>query len=174
MIYFILAAIIVTILLKRNPVQLINLSFRWPFLIIGSFGTQIALAFITIQTKDKYEIILIATFVCMVLGLWLNRRMAGMKWILIGAILNLLALILHGGLMPVSETAIRLTGQDMGFDTDSRHQLMDSSSPFWFLGDWIPLVQYILSPGDLLVGIGLFRFFVVNSKHDAVLAHERR
>lgn len=163
--YFLLFAFILTIFLKRNPLTFIkNVKFQWPLIILVSFGTQIALAFITFKTQEKFELILIFTFVGIIIGLWKNRHIAGVKWIIIGATLNLTALLLHGGLMPVSDFALIQTGQEgYSFKSDSRHQLMDSSSLFWLLGDWIPVIHYVLSPGDFLVGIGITLLIFKNS-----------
>lgn len=163
--YFLLFAIMLTLLQKRNPLTFINnIKFQWPLVIIVSFGIQIGLAIITIETKEKLELILILTFLGMIIGLWKNRQIAGVKWIVVGALLNLMALLLHGGLMPVSESALVQTGQEVdSFETDSRHQLMKNSMPFWLFGDWIPVVRYVLSPGDLLVGMGIILLITKNS-----------
>jgi hypothetical protein len=167
MIYSLLLALILTILLKRNPLTfIINIEFQWPLVILISFGTQIVLAFITLESQDKFGFVLILTFFGMLIGLWKNRNIAGVKWIVVGALLNLVALVVHGGLMPVSESALIQTGQEINsFGKDSRHELMSSSSAFWILGDWIPVIRYVLSPGDLLVGIGIILMIIKNSSN---------
>ncbi|EWG11558.1 DUF5317 domain-containing protein [Cytobacillus firmus] len=167
MIYFLLSAFVITLLMKKNPLSFFrNIEFQWPLLIIACFGIQIALAFITIKTEEKLEMILILTFSGIIAGLWKNRSIPGIKWIFTGAILNLFALLLNGGLMPVSKTSMELTGQaDVSFDQDSRHQLMDEITITSILGDWIPLIKYVLSPGDLLVGIGIVLLITLNSSH---------
>ncbi|WP_413305876.1 DUF5317 domain-containing protein [Bacillus sp. 1P10SD] len=155
--YFLLIAILFTLVKRRNPLTFIyNIEFQWPLLILISFGVQIALAFITIETKNKLEWILVLTFLGIIAGLWKNRHLAGIKWMVTGALLNLTALMLHGGFMPVSEEALVMTGQtDPSFESDSRHRLMEDSMPYWILGDWVPVVRYVLSPGDFLVGLGI-------------------
>ncbi|MBT2693618.1 DUF5317 family protein [Bacillus sp. ISL-55] len=162
--YFLLLAFVITFSLKKNPLTFFkNVEFQWPLLIIVSFGAQIALAFFTIRTAVKLELVLIATFSGIILWLWKNRQIPGLKFILAGSTLNLLALLLHGGLMPVSEKAMTLTGQDVSsLGNDSRHQLMDSTFT-WILGDWIPVLKYVLSPGDLLVGTGIITLVYLNS-----------
>ena len=166
MIYFFIIAILITLYQKRNPFTFIrNISFEWPLLILASFGTQIVLTIITIQTKEKFEWVFVLTFVAIIIGLLKNRRIAGIKWIIIGAMLNLLALLIHGGTMPVSEKALKITGQEsFGFDTDARHHLV-SESTIMILGDWIPLFRYVLSPGDLLAGIGIVLLIVNHSEY---------
>jgi hypothetical protein len=162
--YFLLLAFLITIGSKKNPLTFFkNVEFQWPLLIVLSFGTQIALAFFTIKTAEKLGVILILTFTGILIWLWINRNIAGLKWIFAGTLLNLLALLFHGGLMPVSENALQQTGQDpLSFATDSRHQSM-TDSYFWILGDWIPVVKYVLSPGDLFVGTGIILLVLINS-----------
>jgi len=174
MIYFIIIAIVITLLKKRNPFNFIrNISFEWPIVILLSFGTQIILSFITFQTKEKIEWVFILTFIGVIIGLFKNRKIAGVKWIIIGAVLNLLALLLNGGTMPVSEKALQLTGQGIGsFDTDARHHLMNETL-YWALGDWIPLIRYVLSPGDIFAGIGVLLLIVRNSDHRIKLGETR-
>jgi len=166
MLYFIITAILLTLFQKRNPLTFIrNITFEWPLLILLSFGTQIALTFITIQTKEKLEWVFVLTFIGIIIALFKNRKIIGVKWILFGATLNLLALLLHGGTMPVSEKALELTGQEsVQFDTDARHHLINETS-FWILGDWIPFIRYVLSPGDFFAGIGIILLIVKHSEY---------
>ncbi|XJZ27003.1 DUF5317 family protein [Bacillota bacterium Lsc_1132] len=165
MVYFIIIAIVITLFQRRNPFSFIRtISFEWPLIILLSFGAQIVLSFVTYQTKEKIEWIFVLTFVGIIAGLLKNRKIAGVKWIVAGAILNLLALLLNGGTMPVSDKAIQITGQEnASFETDARHHLMNETV-FWFLGDWIPLIRYILSPGDILAGIGIILLIVKHSE----------
>lgn len=111
------------------------------------------------------EWIFVLTFIGIIIGLFINRAIAGIKWILTGAFLNLLAMLLHGGTMPVSEKALKLTGQaNNDFEADARHHLLNEST-FWILTDWIPLLRYVLSPGDILAGIGIIILIVKHSEY---------
>ncbi|BCG58193.1 hypothetical protein PUR_16180 [Paenibacillus sp. URB8-2] len=72
--------------------------------------------------------------------------------------------------MPVSSTALRLAGLDhLGdYSLSSRHRSMDESHLQW-IGDWIPFItpvgtNYVLSPGDVIVGIGLIALLIGISK----------
>ncbi|WP_018130595.1 DUF5317 family protein [Effusibacillus pohliae] len=170
MIYFVIAGIGLALLFKRNPVSIVfNIRFKVPYVMIGCFLIQLVLAILAVQTNSQHPVLLGITFLGMLVSLFLNRHLYGVKWIFSGTLLNVLSLLLHGGLMPVSETAMRLAGfEDMGFDSDSRHQLM-KTSPFWWLGDWIPFItplgrNYVLSIGDLVIGIGLILFIIKNSR----------
>ncbi|MGO4274788.1 DUF5317 family protein, partial [Paenibacillus sp. TAF58] len=95
------------------------------------------------------------------LVLWINRHVPGVIFICVGAALNLLAISIHGGLMPISEKAIIMSGFDGSpFDANNpRHQLMNTSH-FWWLGDWIPFFKHVISIGDVFVGIGFIRFLL--------------
>ncbi len=165
MLYFIILAILINLFQKRHPFTFIRtISFEWPLIILLSFGAQIVLSIVTVQTKEKIEWVFILTFVGIVIGLLKNRKIAGVKWIATGAIVNALGLLLNGGTMPVSDRALLLTGQEsVLMEADARHKLMNETS-FWFLGDWIPLIQYVLSPGDLFVGIGVILLIVKHSR----------
>lgn len=169
MIYFVVIGLVTAVALKRNPVIILtNIKFKVPWLLIGSLIVQILLEIIAIKSSGQYPGLLSLTFLGVLAGLFINRHLYGVSWVFAGTFLNVSALLLHGGLMPVSEYAMQLSHlEDLGFDADSRHQAM-GSSVFWWLGDWIPFLtpigkNYVLSPGDVLVGIGLILFLVRNS-----------
>lgn len=163
MIYFIIAGIILCIILKRNLLTVVNsfTAFRMPYLLIGTFAFQIFIYWLSNSTHRNYPILLELSFAVIIVGLWMNRHLPGIIFICFGAGLNLLALIIHGGLMPVSEKAMMMFGFN-GFSLDAddpRHQLMNTSH-FWWLGDWIPFFKHAISIGDIFVGSGFVRFLL--------------
>jgi hypothetical protein len=168
--YFVFTGLVLALLLKRDPISIIkNVSFKVPLLMIGCLFVQIGLELSALQFNKQFPIILYLTFLGMLCGLFFNRHIRGITWIFIGTSINSLALLTHKGLMPVSETAINLAGLQhlLNYNRDSRHQQMEDSL-FWWLGDWIPFFapigeNFILSPGDLIIGIGLILFCVRNS-----------
>jgi hypothetical protein len=171
MYYFFIFGVILTLFLKRNPITIIpNVIFRVPLLLISCLVTQIGLELLAVNYTDKkYPAILFLTFLGMLIGLYLNRHISGIKWIFFGLSINILALITHGGLMPVSEKALKIAdlGHLVDYSQDSRHQEMGDSF-FWWLGDWIPLIipfgkNFVISPGDFVVGVGLILFCINNS-----------
>ncbi|NRD76889.1 DUF5317 family protein [Bacillus sp. BRMEA1] len=165
MVFFVIIAFLIAFFLKRNPFQFVrNISFKWPLIILLSFGAQIVLSFVTLETREKIVWVFVLTFIGVIFGLYINRRIPGVKWICIGAALNLIALLLNGGTMPVSKKALQLTGQaGVSFATDARHHLM-GDSVYWILGDWIPVIRYALSPGDILAGIGIAILIIKHSE----------
>ncbi len=168
--YFVITGLILAIILNRNPISIVkNVQFKVPLLMIGCLFVQVGLEVIAVQTHNQFPIILYLTFLGMIVGLFKNRQIPGIPWILIGTSMNILALTTHRGLMPVSETAMNMAGLQhlLDYSQDSRHQGMEDSL-FWWLGDWIPVLtpiggNFILSPGDVIVGIGLILFCVKNS-----------
>jgi hypothetical protein len=159
MIYGFVLALIIPLLKQRNPLGFVDIiKFRFPALIFVPFLIQLIHQFIASKTNETYESIVFGSFLILLAGIWFNRRFKGILWIMAGCILNVLAIASHGGFMPVSERAIKITGQSLDFSSDGRHILMDMSSPTWILGDWIPVYPYILSLGDFLVMIGVAWF----------------
>jgi hypothetical protein len=159
LIYGFIFALLIPLLNQRNPLGFVEkVTFRLPALIFIPFLIQIIHQMIANQTKETYGIVVLASFVILLLGFWVNRQFKGILWIMTGCIMNVVAITSHGGFMPVSERAIIITGQSMDFSSDGRHILMDMSIPTWILGDWIPVYPYILSLGDLIVMIGVSLF----------------
>ncbi len=163
--YFILFGLALALLPGHNPRSVLAVRFRWPALLLGGFAAQVLLAAGTAFRWGRNPVLLELAFVPILFGLWANHKMAGVVPILTGALVNFLALLLYGGLMPVSSAAMRMAGLSVStgaFLASSRHQFMRPSA-FWWLGDWIPFFHFVLSPGDLLVGAGLVWFLYASS-----------
>jgi|GEM_PF-1204262 len=171
MLYFVVIGLFLAILSKRNPLTIMeNVQFRLPWLMIGCLFIQIGLELLVKNYFHRpFPVVLFLSFCGMIVGLYYNRHIKGLPWVLGGTVMNILALATHQGLMPVSETAVRMTGLEhlLDYNLDSRHQAMQDTL-FWWLGDWIPVFtpigsNFILSPGDVVVGIGLIIFCIFNS-----------
>lgn len=159
MIYGFVLALLIPLLKQRNPLGFVEkVTFRLPALIFVPFLIQIIHQIIASKTNETYESVVFASFLILLIGFWVNRHWKGVLWIMTGCILNMVAIASHGGFMPVSEKAIKITGQSLDFSADGRHILMDMSSFTWVLGDWIPVYPYILSIGDFIVMIGVSLF----------------
>lgn len=97
-----------------------------------------------------------------------NRREPGIALLGLGLLMNALVMAAHGGFMPVSDQAMRAAGaeRELGvLRTAGRLQksvLMQPDSPFWPLGDVLPmpLTGKVYSPGDLVAGLGVFVLIV--------------
>lgn len=103
-----------------------------------------------------------ASYMLLVAFATLNRRMPGMPLVLVGLLLNAAVILPNGG-MPVSEQAIRASGQrdmlqrfiDEGA---TKHHLMTGDDVLRPLGDVIglpPPIRQVVSVGDVSVYAGI-------------------
>lgn len=159
MIYFIVLGLLLTLFLKRNPLLLLDqVQFRYPYIILVALFLQIVMFAVFELNPVQYAYLLELTMLILVIGLWFNRHLPGVVCIMAGAIVNMISVLIHGGRMPVMERAAELA-QIPFSPEDARHQLM-TPDDIWWLGDWIPLFKVVISPGDVLVGIGIIWFLV--------------
>lgn len=116
-----------------------------------------------------------------VLLLWVlshNLNFWGMRILLIGTLLNFVAIMANGGLMPVSPEARSWAGKpalgESGFGKvlpeGTGILLPIDQTNLWLLTDIIPInsIQAVLSIGDVLIAFGLLIFIVA----EAGLPHE--
>lgn len=107
---------------------------------------------------EKLSLIVVAVF---------NLRLPGVKLILIGMLLNLIALSANGGMMPASEDAlVSAFGLDYVNKAKNavhvRSAIMDVSCKLAFLCDIIAakrpfvLIPAVYSVGDLVMSVGIF------------------
>lgn len=155
---------------RKNPLSVVSdVQFKVPYLLIGCLLFQILNSLIQpIGTVPFQSYVLPFTFAGILLGLLLNFHIKGVKWIFLGTSLNFSSLLVHGGVMPVSATAMRIAKLELNFQFDPRHRVMTGSDIQW-LGDWIPFftpfgTNYVLSVGDILIGLGIVIFILMNSK----------
>jgi hypothetical protein len=103
---------------------------------------------------------------------WINRGHAGMLALGLGLALNLLVVVLNGG-MPVSALAVSFaspsaTSASVSIPAgDFVHQVMSSATRLACLGDVLPLpgpswIRLVASPGDILLYSGLATFLAVS------------
>jgi Family of unknown function (DUF5317) len=128
----------------------------WWLLFLG-FGLQVAAVFLPSDRHGLAVAIILASYVPLLLFVWLNRSMTGM-WIAgIGILMNFTVIALNAG-MPVMLEAIEVAGGTGIPDLGARHVLMTDTTRLPFLGDVIPFPASVISIGDvfLAIGIGLF------------------
>lgn len=114
--------------------------------------------------------LLVISYLLLCWGLARNLHFWSVKIILCGVFLNFVAIVVNGGLMPVSPEAISLAGM-----TDLGSQWLGKVTPhstgilltvdqtrLWFLTDIIPWkeVKAVFSVGDVVLGAGLFLIFL--------------
>ena len=97
---------------------------------------------------------MLASYLPLLLFVWLNRSFAGM-WIAgIGILMNFTVIAINTG-MPVSEEAVMLAGGGGGeLVLDAKYVLLDQATRLPFLADIIPLPGSVISLGDVFLAIG--------------------
>ncbi len=113
--------------------------------------------------------ILVASYLLLCWGLVRNLHFRSVHIILCGVLLNLVAIVVNGGLMPVSPEAISSAGMtDLGsawLGKVTPHStgilLTVDQTRLWFLTDIIfwKEVKAVFSVGDVVLGAGLVIFF---------------
>jgi hypothetical protein len=105
--------------------------------------------------RALHDEIHVATYVLLGVFLWTNRRLPGVPIIATGALMNGLAIVLNGGVMPSAAAAQRIAGlkATAGFQNSAHlaHPVL-----LW-LGDIIPWpgpLPNVLSIGDCLIYAG--------------------
>jgi hypothetical protein len=157
--------IVATVPLARGRLEaMADIRLSWLPLLFAALLGQIL---ITVTFTSAPDPVLagthIATYVAAGWVLWVNRGIAGMPLIALGAGLNALPIVVNGGTLPASSSAERAA------DVHVTHQFTNSGvlahPHLAFLGDimsspsWLPF-RNVVSPGDLVILAGF-----------AVLAH---
>ncbi|HSJ71195.1 MAG TPA: DUF5317 domain-containing protein [Acidimicrobiia bacterium] len=101
--------------------------------------------------------LVLASYVPLLLFVWLNRDLTGI-WIAgMGILMNFTVILANGG-MPVLAEAAMIAGETGELVLDAKHVLLTSATRLPFLADIIPLPGAVLSLGDvfLAIGVGVF------------------
>ena len=138
--------IILAVLLQRMP-----------------FGLSAPSSFVELK-----KALLVLSYVLLLWALSRNLHLWCMRILALGTVLNFAAIVVNGGLMPVSPearlqagmTAIVESGFGKVLPEGTGVLLPVEQTNLWFLSDIIPisLVGGVFSPGDVLIGIGLLIF----------------
>lgn len=127
------------------------------WLLPTGFLVLAASSFVPASTGDLGVWLVLASYIPLLVFVWLNRDLTGI-WIAgLGILMNFTVIIINGG-MPVLEEAARLAGESGALILDGKHVLLTDDTALPFLADIIPLPKAVLSLGDVLlaVGVGVF------------------
>lgn len=156
--------------------KLVEMELRVPWLFLAALALQgvAALAagasWLPYALRPSAEFVLIsASYMGLILALFLNRMTPGFSVIALGVLLNLAATAANGGRMPVSPEALRQAGLDeylpiLDAGAYGKHALGVVGSRFWFLADVIPLrppyypIRRVISAGDIVITVGSLKF----------------
>ncbi len=173
MVYFVAAGLLIALCMGRNPLRALDaVRLRASWLILLGLALQLGLALAKRAYDFSIPYIFEASFAIVLAAMILNRERFGFRLMIAGCVLNIFALLCNGGKMPVSVQALRYAGLESLTDMSEsvRHQAMAAHHVAW-LGDWIPFLtpigtNYVLSPGDVLFGIGICLFLVRHAKKE--------
>lgn len=144
-----------------------RLQLRWWGLVIAG----LALQFIPLKPgttgRDLYVRVAVlgCSYLLLIAFATLNIRVPGMLLAMIGLILNALVIVPNGG-MPVSEQALRRSGQPeevSSLKKASKHHLESDDDVLRPLGDVIPIggpIRQVASVGDVFIYAGMFWLIV--------------
>lgn len=115
-----------------------------------------------------YPYLSLIIYISFIIFLDYNKNIKYFRIMESGFILNLLPMILNGGKMPVSESAMikirDLTGLEyLKAGVALNHTLIDNQTRFKILSDIIPikfLIPKVISAGDIILAIGLVLFII--------------
>jgi hypothetical protein len=134
--------------------------FRWGWLVLVALAIQIVLfsPLVGAGIGDAGRGLYVASTGLVVLVVAANRRLAGLPIVLLGALLNLAAIVANGGAMPASPTALASVGQSVtDGPTNSvvvAHPALEPLTDIFATPAWLPLAN-VFSVGDALIAVGI-------------------
>ncbi len=131
------------------------------------------------QTPERqfvYKTLIMSAGALMMLLLWMNRHIPGVKLSLVGLLLNFIVMAANGGRMPVSQWAAVISGQsdylpELLNDISARHVIIGPATRLVLLADIIPLPSpypfpRVLSIGDVILFAGIIRIIIKGMLHN--------
>ena len=154
-----------------RPGRLSELELRATGLFIAAAGVQIGVMVLGVRGAALVESVggpaQIATYVLLLVGLWLNRRLWGVRIASAGVLLNFLVIAANGGSMPVDRgLAVRAGNERLVEVLDSPtyrgHMPATEATRLRPLGDVVPLPMLVPRPrffspgrvGDVFITAG--------------------
>ena len=135
---------------------------------IVRFGTEIALNGGVPGVADVRLPLFAFAFALLLAGCWANRSVVGFGLILAGTFANLVPILLNGGSMPIWAPALTAAGFTQADVHSAFHTIIyDAPGPAFLLrggplADIIPvpfpIIQNVISVGDLILAVGLSWF----------------
>jgi hypothetical protein len=158
-----LAATLVALLLvpvlggRLGRLAEVQLSSRW-LVVYALFLQVLAISIVPDWPRPAVVALHASSYVIAGAFVWLNRDVAGLPVLAVGAFLNALAIAVNGGQMPASASALAQVGIEQHGTGYVNSGVVDDPR-LAFLGDvfpspsWLPL-QNVYSVGDLLILLG--------------------
>ena len=155
--------------------------FRWWALALGGLFFQLVLFSgpVARVIGPLGPLLYVGSTLAVLVALMRNLEQPWFRLIALGAALNLLVIVVNGGVMPADPAALAAAGL---LDREGAGFLNTAplpGAPFAFLGDnwatpsWLPFANAV-SVGDLLIGIGAAAWLVTTMRRARTLRFEAR
>lgn len=166
---FLAVGLVFAVVLGGRISRLAEIPFRQTWTVFAALGMQVVLFSHLGEGLGDGALrpLHIATYALLVVFAIANVRMWALAPVLLGLVLNAVAITANGGEMPVSEAAAR----EVGLAVDASANVSEHADRLSFLGDvfaipsGIPLAN-VFSIGDVLIGIGTAAFVVYIALHE--------
>ena len=172
-VYIIIISIIIGLLRNGKLSSLSQISLKRIELIVLACLIQAGLIFLGSKkvkfVLDYSSYMIIFSYIMLLLAVWYNKTLKGMKIIALGIIFNFIVIVANGGHMPVMLSGLYKAGLDnfvltLKEGTYVTHTLITEKTLFRFLADVIPLSPpfpdpSVVSAGDFLMFYGVFSLF---------------
>ncbi|MCK4309526.1 MAG: DUF5317 domain-containing protein [Candidatus Atribacteria bacterium] len=169
-VYIIIISIIIGLLRKGKLSSLSQISLKRIELIVLACLIQAGLIFLGSKkvkfVLDYSSYIIIFSYIVLLLAVWYNKELKGMKIIALGIVFNIMVIVANGGHMPVLLSSLYKAGLNdfalvLKEGTYVTHTLITEKTLFRFLADVIPLPPpfpdpSVVSVGDFLMFYGVF------------------
>ena len=172
-VYIIIISIIIGLLRNGKLSSLSQISLKRIELIVLACLIQAGLIFLGSKkikfVLDYSSYMIIFSYIVLLLAVWYNKNIKGMKIIALGIIFNFIVIVANGGHMPVLLSSLYKAGLNdfalvLKEGTYVTHTLITEKTLFRFLADVIPLSPpfpdpSVVSAGDFLMFYGVFSLF---------------
>ena len=169
-VYIIIISIIIGLLRNGKLSSLSQISLTKIELIVLACLIQGGLIFLGSKkvkfVLDYSSYMIIFSYIVLLLAVWYNKKLKGMKIIALGIILNFIVIVANSGHMPVLLSSLYKAGLNdfalvLKEGTYVTHTLITEKTLFGFLADVIPLSPpfpdpSVVSVGDFLMFYGVF------------------
>jgi len=174
-----LVSLLIGLLLGGKLSRLAALPLRLPWLALLAFGLQIYLLYwpsaMAPALLSPHTAILVASYLLLLVFVWINRRLPGMLIIGLGLLMNLTVMLANGGYMPITPEAVIQVGHEyelQTFEPGARLRntkdilLPREQTNLWFLSDIFVVappfpIPSVFSPGDVVLALGAAILIIV-------------
>ncbi|TML25327.1 MAG: MFS transporter [Actinobacteria bacterium] len=165
----ILLGLVFAVVLGGRPSRILDVPFRRPSLVVAALLLQVVLySRLGAHWPDAtHSTVHLASYVLLIVFAAANVRLRTFAPVLLGMVLNTVAIAANEGYMPVSPEAAHAAG----IDSFAHSNVSQSANHLRFLGDIFALpdrfpLGNVFSVGDILIGLGMAAFIVAAAMRD--------